>query len=98
MSGEVLCPRCERNDVRAGEEGLGQSLSRMTRNDGTRNPKHDGQWWNWCRLPSAASGSADPTTVAVIPTVASHLSRWLRREIESETAGVRASEAAIAAL
>ena len=63
-----------------------------------RNPQHDGQWWNWCRMPSAASGNADPATVAVIPAVASHLSRWLAREIESESAGVSATEAAIAAL
>jgi hypothetical protein len=63
-----------------------------------RNPEHDGQWWNWCRMPSAASGNADPATVAVIPAVASHLSWWLGREIESETAGVTAPEAAIAAL
>ena len=53
-------------------------------------PEYDGQWWNWCRMPSAAGGQADPTTVAVIPAVASHLSRWLGREIESESAGVTA--------
>ena len=49
-------------------------------------------------MPSAASGRADPTTLAVIPAVASHLSRWLGREIESEPAGVTAPDAAIAAL
>ena len=31
---EVLCPRCERNYVRLGEEGPGQSLSRVTGDDG----------------------------------------------------------------
>ena len=49
-------------------------------------------------MPSAAGGQADPTTVAVIPAVASHLSRRLGRQIESESAGVTAPEAAIAAL
>ena len=49
-------------------------------------------------MPSAASGNADPPTVAVIPAVAAHLSRWLGREIESEPAGVTAPEAAVAAL
>jgi calcineurin-like phosphoesterase family protein len=63
-----------------------------------RNWEHDGQWWNWCRMPSGASGQVDPTTVAVIPAVASQLSGWLGREIESEPAGVTATEAAIAAL
>jgi hypothetical protein len=63
-----------------------------------RNPEHDGQWWNWCRLPSAASGGPDPATVAVIPAVAEHLSSWLGRELEPTPAGVSAPEAVIAAL
>jgi hypothetical protein len=33
---EVLCPRCERNYVRLGEEAPGQSLSRVTGEDGAR--------------------------------------------------------------
>jgi hypothetical protein len=33
---EVLCPRCERNYVRPGEEGPGQLLSRVTDDDGAR--------------------------------------------------------------
>jgi transcription elongation factor Elf1 len=31
---EILCPRCERNYVQPGEEGPGQTLSRVTRDDG----------------------------------------------------------------
>jgi DNA-directed RNA polymerase subunit RPC12/RpoP len=33
---EVRCPRCELRFIRPGEESPGQSLSRMTRDDGTR--------------------------------------------------------------
>jgi hypothetical protein len=33
---EALCPRCERNYVRPGEERPGQSLSRTTGADGAR--------------------------------------------------------------
>jgi hypothetical protein len=33
---EVLCPRCEVRAIRPGEEGPGQSLSRMTLDDGSR--------------------------------------------------------------
>jgi hypothetical protein len=33
---EVRCPRCELRFIRPGEEGPGQSLSRVTRADGAR--------------------------------------------------------------
>jgi DNA-directed RNA polymerase subunit RPC12/RpoP len=33
---EVVCPRCELRVIRPGEEDPGQSLSRMTRDDGAR--------------------------------------------------------------
>ena len=33
---EAPCPRCELRVIRPGEEGPGQSLSRMTRDDGAR--------------------------------------------------------------
>jgi hypothetical protein len=33
---EVLSPRCQRNQVRPGEGGLGQTLSRVTGDDGAR--------------------------------------------------------------
>jgi hypothetical protein len=36
MNGEVLCPRCAQNYLRPAEEGPGQMLSRMTRDDGAQ--------------------------------------------------------------
>jgi hypothetical protein len=59
----------------------------------------DRVWWNWCRMPAAAgTGAEDPTSVAMIPGVAEHLSRLLDRGIQADPAGTTARDALIAAV
>jgi hypothetical protein len=45
------------------------------------NRDEDRVWWNWCRMPAASAGAPDPTSVAMIPDVAEHLSSPLGRDV-----------------
>jgi hypothetical protein len=59
----------------------------------------DRVWWNWCRMPVAAgTGAEDPTSVAMIPGVAEHLSLLLERDVHAESAGTGARKALVAAV
>jgi hypothetical protein len=59
----------------------------------------DRVWWNWCRMPAAAStGAGDAASVAMIPGVTRHLSLLLDRDVEAEPAGTSARDALIAAV
>jgi 2',3'-cyclic-nucleotide 2'-phosphodiesterase (5'-nucleotidase family) len=59
----------------------------------------DRVWWNWCRMPAAAGiGAENPTSVAMIPGVAEHLSLLLGRDIQAGPAGTSARDALIAAV
>jgi hypothetical protein len=59
----------------------------------------DRVWWNWCRMPAAAStGAEDPASVAMIPGVAAHLSLLLEHDMQTQPATTSARDALIAAV
>ena len=48
----------------------------------------DRVWWNWCRMPAAAStGAGDPASVAMIAGVTQHLSLLLDRDVQASRPG-----------
>lgn len=59
----------------------------------------DDVWWNWSRMPiGAATGPAEPGSVAVTPGLVPQLSQWLGRDLGTEPAGIGARSAVAAVL
>jgi hypothetical protein len=84
-------------ELRAGE--LERAVAAQWSIADPRNVAGDDLPWNWCRMPAGVSRGADPpASVACIPSVVPHLSEWLNRELEPESAGVSALQALVRAV
>jgi hypothetical protein len=84
-------------ELRPGE--LRTALDAYAATADPRNTEADRLHWNWCRMPAGVCApGGDPSSLAVIPAVAAHLSEWLGRDVETSRAGVSARDALAAVL